>query len=182
MSEIARAEPLLADRFANRAVTLEAAEPASRISLRANEEGAASFQESLGFDLPMEANHSANANGRFALWLGPDEWLVIDEINPSETMVPKLPNRNFAAVDVSHRNTAINVSGPGAERTLNSGCPRDLSVDAFPVGACARTILGRAEIVLLRTGEESFRVECWRSFAPYVWAYLKDGARDATNG
>ena len=50
---------------------------------------------------------------------------------------------------------------------------------AFPVGACSRTILGKVEIVLLRTADDAFRVECWRSFSDYVWTFLTEAARDA---
>ena len=62
--------------------------------------------------------------------------------------------------------------GPAAANTVNAGCPQDLSLAAFPVGACSRTILGKVEIVLLRTGEDAFRVECWRSFSDYVFTFL----------
>ena len=73
----------------------------------------------------------------------------------------------------------ISVTGPGAADTINAGCPQDLSLAAFPVGACSRTILGKVEIVLLRTGEDAFRVECWRSFSDYVLTFLTEAARDA---
>ena len=39
------------------------------------------------------------------------------------------------------------------------------------------TILGKAEIVLLREEDNVFRVECWRSFSAYVLAFLSDAAR-----
>ncbi len=69
-----------------------------------------------------------------------------------------------SATDVSHRNTAIIVSGPGAEATLAGGCPQDLSLQAFPVGARSRTLFGKVEVVLLRLDDDTFRVEVWRSF------------------
>jgi len=84
-----------------------------------------------------------------------------------------------SAVGISHRNVAFSVSGPAAEATLAAGCPQDLSLAAFPVGACSRTILGKIEVVLLRTGEDGFRVECWRSFSDYAWDFLTQAARNA---
>jgi sarcosine oxidase, subunit gamma len=84
-----------------------------------------------------------------------------------------------SAVDVSHRNTAITVSGAAAEATLCAGCPQNLSLKAFPVGACSRTILGKVEIVVLRIDAQTFRVECWRSFSDYVMTYLSEAARGA---
>ena len=38
-----------------------------------------------------------------------------------------------SAVDISHRNVAVIVSGPGADVAINSGCPQDLSLAIFPV-------------------------------------------------
>ena len=84
-----------------------------------------------------------------------------------------------SAVGISHRNVAIEVSGPSAAAAINGGCPQNLLPEAFPLSACSRTVLGKIEIVLWRTGEETFRVECWRSFAPYCFAYLSAAARDA---
>jgi len=84
-----------------------------------------------------------------------------------------------SATDVSHRNIAILVSGSGAAAAINAGCPQDLSLNAFPVGACSRTIFGKIEIVLLRTAEDAFRVEVWRSFSEYAFGLLAEGARDA---
>ena len=53
------------------------------------------------------------------------------------------------------------------------------SIAAFPIGTCSRTLLGKVEIVLWRSAENEFHVECWRSFSDYAFAYLTDAARDA---
>ena len=66
-----------------------------------------------------------------------------------------------------------------AVNALNSGCPRDLSDAAFPVGTCSRTLMGKAEIILWKTADDEFHVECWRSFSDYVWKHLVDAARTA---
>ena len=60
---------------------------------------------------------------------------------------------------------------------LAAGCPLELDVAAFPVGMCTRTMLAKVEIVLWRTGPDVFRIEVWRSFAPYVSAFLSEAAR-----
>jgi sarcosine oxidase, subunit gamma len=81
-------------------------------------------------------------------------------------------------VDVSHRQTAFEVSGPQATLLLNAGCPLDLDLSAFPVGMCTRTVLAKAEIVLWRTSQDVFHVEVWRSFADYVSRFLAEVARE----
>jgi sarcosine oxidase subunit gamma len=123
--------------------------PAERISLRAPEASVAALSKALGVKLPREAEDLRSTKGRTALWLGPDEWLVIDEAGGDPLADCAKVKELHSAVGVSHRNVAFAVSGKGAEATINAGCPQDLSLTAFPVGACSRTVLGKIEIVLL---------------------------------
>ncbi|TRC81937.1 sarcosine oxidase subunit gamma family protein [Mesorhizobium sp. WSM4307] len=160
-------------------VKVEVLPPAGRISLRAPEASVAALSKALGLTLPKKPKTSASKGGRTALWLGPDEWLVIDEGGNDPLADCATVAALHSAVGISHRNIAISVAGPAAEATINAGCPQDLSLDAFPAGAASRTILGKAEIVLLRTSDDAFRVECWRSFSDYVFTFLSEGARDA---
>ncbi|MEO3384757.1 sarcosine oxidase subunit gamma [Mesorhizobium sp. CAU 1741] len=160
-------------------VSVTAAEPASRLSLRAPEDSVAAVSKALGLALPQQPKTSARKGKRVALWLGPDEWMIIDPTGAGLTAPLAKVTAFHSGVDISHRNTAILVSGEGAQATLSSGCPQDLSLAAFPVGACSRTVLAKIEIVLLRTGENEFRVECWRSFSDYAFAFLEDAARDS---
>jgi sarcosine oxidase, subunit gamma len=39
-------------------------------------------------------------------------------------------------------------------------------------------VLGKADIVLWRTGTDTFHVEVWRSFADYVSRFLAEAARE----
>ncbi|WP_192364659.1 sarcosine oxidase subunit gamma [Mesorhizobium mediterraneum] len=160
-------------------VALAVLPPAERISLRAPDASVAALSKALGVTLPRKPKTSAAKAGRTALWLGPDEWLVIDEGGRDPLADCAEVTVLHSAVGISHRNVAISVTGPAAAATINSGCPQDLSLDAFPVGAASRTILGKVEIVLLRTAPDAFRVECWRSFSDYVFTFLSEAARDA---
>src|SRR3546814_6371745 len=74
-----RHHPLSGVHGGSASVRLTPAHPAERISLRVRAEDVAALSRALGVDLPVKPKTSAFANGRTALWLGPDEWLVIDE-------------------------------------------------------------------------------------------------------
>ncbi|MEI9419896.1 sarcosine oxidase subunit gamma [Mesorhizobium sp. Cs1299R1N1] len=179
-SPSAERRPALAGRTVSATgVKVEVLPPAERISLRAPEASVAALSKALGVTLPKQPKTSASKGGRTALWLGPDEWLVIDETGKDPLADCAKVSALHSSVGISHRNIAISVTGPAAEAAINSGCPQDLSLEVFPVGAASRTILGKAEIVLLRTADEAFRVECWRSFSDYVFTFLSEGARDA---
>jgi sarcosine oxidase, subunit gamma len=179
MPDIAtRTLPLARRSAATSHVSIMPADPAFRLSLRARPDAVAALSRALGVTLTVKPKSSASKGARTALWLGPDEWLVIDSANNPSADLGKVKVLH-SAVDVSHRNTAVVVSGPAAEATLSAGCPQNLSLKVFPVGACSRTILGKVEIVVLRTEAQAFRVECWRSFSDYVMTYLSEAARGA---
>jgi sarcosine oxidase subunit gamma len=132
----------------------------------------------LGLKISDIACRAASCGGRAALWLGPDEQLLLAPLADREHIAHQLSQSLSALphslVDVSHRQIALEVSGLRAQNVLNAGCPLDLHLDAFPVGACTRTVLGKCDIVLWRTGAATFHVEVWRSFADYASRFLAE--------
>jgi len=179
MAEIARRITALEGcAYEANGVSLTPAAVASRISLRAPEGSIAGLSTALDVELPQRPKTSAAEGPRSALWLGPDEWLVIDEKERDLAGICAQAGVLHSAVDISHRNVGILVSGPRAQEILNAGCPQDLSLSRFPAGAASRTVFGKVEIILWRRGETAFRVECWRSFSEYVWNLLEKAARE----
>ena len=172
-----RIHPLAGQVHAVSGVAITPAPEAFRISLRAPARSVGPLGAALGIELPEAVGQSQTAGNRMALCLGPDEWLVIDtKVHPAGDLAGI--DVLHSAVDVSQRNTAILVSGPAAADLINAGCPRDLSAEAFPVGACARTLFGKVEVVLMRPKVTVFRMEVWRSFSPYAFQLLAEAARD----
>ncbi|MGL4445731.1 MAG: sarcosine oxidase subunit gamma [Alsobacter sp.] len=188
MPEIARrpALPASGEPPPGVAVTLGALPPAARFVLRGDPAAVAAAGGAFGVALPQRINAASAQGARCAVMLGPDEWLLIadDAAAPGATAAlardlgGALGAVPHSLVDVSHRQTAIRVEGHEAELTLNAAVPLDLSDEAFPVGMATRTILEKAEIVLWRTGPKAFRVEVWRSFAPYVMDLLSAVAQE----
>ncbi|TXR49707.1 sarcosine oxidase subunit gamma [Phyllobacterium endophyticum] len=178
LAHATRLHPLQAGNpdVASASVTL--ADNATRVSLRGRADAVAALSGTLGLALPTKQKTTATSGSRAALWLGPDEWLIIDDVDSSVVADLAEAKVLHSAVDISHRNVGIIVDGRGAAAVVNGGCPQDLSLKAFPVGAASRTVLGKIEIVLWRNAENRFRVECWRSFANYAYAFLRESARD----
>ncbi|TIL77262.1 MAG: sarcosine oxidase subunit gamma, partial [Mesorhizobium sp.] len=61
--------------------------------------------------LPAKLKTSAAKAGRTALWLGPDEWLVIDEAGKDPLADCAKVTALHSAVGISHRNVAFSVTG-----------------------------------------------------------------------
>ncbi|MBX9454590.1 MAG: sarcosine oxidase subunit gamma [Rhizobium sp.] len=161
------------------AARLTPAPNAARASLRAHPDALAALSSALGVALPTRPKTSATGAGIIAMWLGPDEWFLIGPEGTDFVALAATSGVFHSAVDVSHRNIGILVEGPGARVTVNSACPHELTEASFPVGACTRTVFGKMEVVLYRESEDTWRVECWRSFADYCFGMLAEGAHDA---
>lgn len=152
----------------------------TRLILRGRAAAIEAATAPLSFALPQRPCRAVTLGERSALWLGPDEWLILaPQSDPiAADLAMAMLDCPHALVDVGHRQCAIELTGTAAAEILNAGCPLDLDAGAFPVGMCTRTVLGRSEIVLWRTAAGTFRLEVARSFTPYVRAFLREAARD----
>jgi len=152
--------------------------PAARFVLRGAPAVMTAAGAALGLQISDIACRSASTGVRAALWLGPDEQLLLAPVADGEAIAHQLGQSLSALphslVDVSHRQIALELSGPQAQNVLNAGCPLDLHLESFPVGACTRTVLGKCDIVLWRTGATTFHIEVWRSFADYASRFLAE--------
>ena len=180
------------DSAARQAVVLPAAEwlvplgPMTRFVLRGDAAARAIAGHAFGIDLPEQACRAAQSGSRAALWLGPDEYLLLAaeaELAAIRTdFAAALAGHPHSLVDVSHRQVGVVVQGPRAEWLLESQCPLPLNLRDFPVGMCTRTVFAKTEIVLWRTAERRFHVEVWRSFSQYLVALLGEVAREGEAG
>lgn len=179
--------------------SVSVATPAARFVLRGD---AGAISTVLGTELPLRtkvsdlamvspSNHdevwgdAARVVGGeiAALWLGPDEWLLIAPDGNATGLGASLENAlaglPHSLVDVSHRQIGLILDGRLAARVLSAGCPLDLRLAAFPVGVAMRTIFLKTEVVLWRQAENRFHVEVWRSFAPYLVGHLTEALAGA---
>jgi sarcosine oxidase, subunit gamma len=164
------------------AAGLEVLPDAAKLIFRGRSVAISSAGAAFGVALPDVACRFANKGSRSAYWLGPDEWMLEASGKESVELLAQLRkhlgDQSYSLVDVSHRSDAFSIRGERSEYVLNHGCPLDLSERAFPVGACTRTLLWKAGIVLSRVNSAEFRIDVWRSFAPYVWSMLDHARRE----
>jgi len=178
MADLARTrrEPLIATT-----PDLRPLPPAARHILRGGPRVRLIAENTLKVPVPASACRAGVQDERAALWLGPDEWLLIcgeqAGNGTAAALGAALAELPHSLVDVSHRQVALELAGPRAETLLAAGCPLDLHISAFPVGMCTRSVLGKAEVVLWRTAAQVFRIEVWRSFASYLTGFLEEAGR-----
>lgn len=151
---------------------------------------ARALEQALGVALPATANTVASAEHRDVLWLGPEEWLVIETGSDATTAgaaaVSDLERALRAAVggdgwaaivDLSANRSALELAGSGAVEVLASVCGLDLHPRSFPPGRCAQTLLAAAPVILQRLAsgpQPRFRILVRPSLARYVQDWLAD--------
>jgi len=132
----------------------------------------------LGVRLPTAPNTVATAGERSVLWLGPDEWLVIDP--PAIARLREaLAGIHSAVVDVSASRKTIVLAREDSEALLAKAATLDFSPLGFPVGTCAQTNIARTQGIIERRGAHEFRLLVRASVAPYLQAWLDDARRAA---
>lgn len=154
----------------------------AQINVRANPQDArvsARFAAALGFALPTVPNTVRGDGDAYALWLGPDEWLVVGPPGAEAALEASaragLGDTVGSVVDVSANRTAIELWGQEARAALETGCAIDLHPRAFGPGQCVQTLVARAGVILQQLTEEPrYRLLVRSSFAAYLAAWLCD--------
>lgn len=162
-----------------RAVSLREVPFVSMLSIRVELASAASreIEAGLGGALPRACGNVGGSSSNCAIWLGPDEWLVVSESETS-LLAAKLSSALAAGsgsvLDVSANRTILQLAGPSARSVLEKGCPVDLHPRAFQPVSAVSTTLGPVPVILWQTGAETYRLLPRSSFADYVARWLID--------
>ncbi len=121
--------------------------------------------------LPLEPNTAWDDGARSALWLGPDEWLVLGPPGAAGDLVAELgaalDGLHRSILDVSANRLALVLAGPDRLEVLASGCTLDLHPRSWRAGMCAQTLFAKAQ-VLLQERADTTRLLVRPSFAGYV--------------
>jgi sarcosine oxidase subunit gamma len=134
----------------------------------------------FGAPLPAEPNKIASIGTRRALWLGPDETLLmIEEEQEAEFMLnlkTLLGDAHYAATPVSDAIKIFQLGGTRRLDVLAKGCALDLHPASFKQGDCAQSMLAHAAITLAADTPDSLLLFCRTSYSDYVTSWLKDAA------
>ena len=110
--------------------------PAARWILRGAAEARAAAQSAFQVAIPDEACRAAAVGERAALWLGPDEWLLIAPAAEAETLgaalAAALAGVPHSLVDVSHRQVALELAAPEADAAARRRLPARSRSRRFP--------------------------------------------------
>lgn len=161
----------------------------AQIGLRApaGSPSAQALAATLGGRLPEGVGDVGGTSGREVLWLGPDELLLVAPDEADGGPDPAALARELAealgelpgqVVDLSANRTTLELSGPAAQDVLESSCRIDLDEAAFAVGTARVTLFAKVNVILQRTGPQTWRLLARASFATHLAHWLLDAMRE----
>jgi len=136
--------------------------------------------------LPARCGEVAGTERVSVLWLGPSEFLMVapEEAHDSlggdliGSLVSALGDAPGQVVDLSANRTTFELAGPRARAVLEKGCALDLHPRSFSPGTAVNTEVGNIPVILLKSGEESYRIFPRASFADFLGRWLLDAMRE----
>jgi len=138
------------------------------------------FAGVVGFALPGSLQSTA-AGDISALWIAPDEWLLIvpgEQAFGLEKRLREAIEGHFAITNVSGGQTVLMLSGKDAINVLKKSVGYDLRDCNFPVAKVVTTTFAKTQAVIRRTDEQQWELVVRRSFADYVWLWLQDASAE----
>lgn len=133
--------------------------------------------------LPSRPNtYSKNENLKI-IWLGPDEWLIIDI---HDDLFIKLRNEigdsEASVTDISENRTIIRISGEKIFTLLAKFLFLDLQKNLPDASSCAQTLFSKTPILIVRNHNDSQIPEVDiilnRSYANYIYNLIVDGSKN----
>ena len=149
------------------------------IVLRARAGQKSAIDAELGCELPIEPLTSTVAGDVCIRWVSPTEWLITSPADQTPTMEEKLRSNlgdEIAVVDNSGGYICIHLTGLMAELVIRKSTGYDVHLSTFPANKVVTTTFAQAQTILRSLGDAQFELIWRRSFADYMWRWLRDAA------
>lgn len=136
--------------------------------------------ESCGFVAPPTPNSMTKKGKNRAIWLGPDETLLIcgtnQEAKIHKNISQSFEKKHFAATIISDALRLYDLKGKYVRDMLAKGCSLDLHHTIFIKGQSAQTQIGHAQVILACENQHHIILICRTSFSDYMETWLKDAS------
>ena len=135
----------------------------------------------LGLDLPKAPRESVAFGDIKALWLSPDQWLILCNRDNAPALTAKLSDAlagiHALAVDVSDMRCIIRIEGEGAREVMMKGSSLDFTDAEFEPGYVRRIRFAEIAALFNIVEENVIDLYVFRSYAHYTMDFLVKAAR-----
>ena len=140
--------------------------------------------KNLNMILPTEANTSSTSDKLTAIWLSPDEWMIVsNEVVIKDNNKSKLHEMLFnsisktnlgAVVDVTDQFVQLELKGKNIYEMFSAGCPFNFNEFKEKKGSTTQTILNHIDVILHHKDKNIVNLFVRRSFSEHLWYWIED--------
>ena len=142
--------------------------------------------KNLNMLLPTEANTSTISDKLTAIWLSPDEWMIVtnDEVKKdtneyqlNEILFNDISKSSLGAIiDVTDQFVQLEIKGKNIYEIFSAGSPFNFSEFKDKKGSSVQTILNHIDVIVHNKGDQIVNLFVRRSFAQHLWSWINDSA------
>ena len=161
--------------------------PIMKLNLRGKKrEFFTNIGKNLNMLLPTEANTSTISDKLTAIWLSPDEWMIVtnDEVKKdtneyqlNELLFNDISKSSLGAIiDVTDQFVQLEIKGKNIYEIFSAGSPFNFSEFKDKKGSSVQTILNHIDVIVHNKGDQIVNLFVRRSFAQHLWSWINDSA------
>ena len=171
----------------NNGVSIKEIAPIMKLNLRGKtREFFTNVGKTLNMILPTEANTSSSSDKLTAIWLSPDEWMIVsNETTSKETNTYELNDILFnnisktslgAVTDVTDQFVQLEIKGDKIYELFSSGCPFNFNLFREKKGSTTQTLLNHIDVIIHNKDKDFVNLFVRRSFAKHLWEWMEDSS------
>ena len=178
---------VITNEIKQESVSVKEISPVMKISLRGKKrEFLTNVGKNLNMILPTEANTSSISDKLSAIWLSPDEWMIVsNELVSKDTNKYELHEMLFnsisktnlgAVVDVTDQFVLLELKGENIYKIFSAGSPFNFNEFKKKKGSTTQTVLNHIDVILHHKDKNVVNLFVRRSFAEHLWSWIEDCA------
>ena len=175
------------DELNHNGLSIREISPIMKLNLRGKKrEFFTTVGKNLNMILPTEANTSTTSDKLTAIWLSPDEWMIVSNelVNKDnnkyelyEILFNSISKTNLGAViDVTDQFVQLELKGKNIYEIFSAGCPFNFNEFKEKIGSTTQTVLNHIDVILHHKEENVVNLFVRRSFAEHLWSWIEDSA------
>ena len=140
----------------------------------------------LDMILPTEANTSSSSSKLTAIWLSPDEWMVVsneliekntNSYDLEESLYNSISKTNLGAViDVTDQFVLLELKGENIFELFSSGSPFNFNEFKEKKGSTTQTLLNNIDVIVHHKDLNLVNLFVRRSFSEHLFSWINDSA------
>ena len=178
---------VLKNELNHNGLSIREVSPVMKINLRGKKrEFFTVVGKNLNMILPTEANTSSTSDKLTAIWLSPDEWMIVsnelvskdtNKYEQYEMLFNSISKTNLGAVvDVTDQFLQLELKGENIYEIFSAGSPFNFSEFKEKKGSTTQTVLNHVDVILHHKDENIVNLFVRRSFAEHLCSWIEDCA------